>query len=85
MEKILKKYPVPLRRIQYYRMLARVQILEKIMKALNSLREGISYLLNTIFHIGLVTAAENLHKLFLSITDQIFHYYERPKGISLML
>ena len=46
---------------------------------------GISYLLNTIFHIGLVTAAENLHKLFLSITDQIFHYYERPKGISLML
>ena len=29
MEKTLKKYPVPLRRIQYYRMLARVQILEK--------------------------------------------------------
>ena len=41
MEKILKKYPVPLRRIQYYRMLARVQILEKnYEKALNSLREG---------------------------------------------
>ena len=41
MEKTLKKYPVPLRRIQYYRMLARVQILEKnYEKALNSLREG---------------------------------------------
>lgn len=61
--------------------------LVKITRRLLILYErGINYLLNTIFHIGLATTAENLHKLFLNITDQIFHYCKKKlKDISFML
>lgn len=41
MEYTLKKYPIPLRQIQYYRMLARVYLLEKKYdESLHSLKTG---------------------------------------------
>ena len=41
MEDTLKKYPIPLRQIQYYRMLARVEIMEeKYDESLQSLKKG---------------------------------------------
>lgn len=42
MEESLHKYPVPLRQIQYYRMKARIQLMEeKIFESLDSLRKGL--------------------------------------------
>ena len=75
MEKTLKKYPVPLRRIQYYRMLARVQILEKNYEnALNSLREG--YQLSIKYNIP-YRACDCCRKF----TDIVLKYFVEDKSL----